>query len=82
MFISVNDRDKAAAVQAGREASPSLGFRDRGHARHRAALQAAGLKVKIVFKVNEGRPNAVDLLKAGSLQAGDLHHHRRRIPSR
>jgi carbamoyl-phosphate synthase large subunit len=23
--------------------------------------------VKVVFKVNEGRPNAVDLLKAGSL---------------
>jgi carbamoyl-phosphate synthase large subunit len=26
------------------------------------------LKCKTVFKVNEGRPNAVDLLKAGSLQ--------------
>ena len=33
-----------------------------------AAIQAAGLKCKTVFKVNEGRPNAVDLLKAGSVQ--------------
>jgi len=33
-----------------------------------AALRAAGLACKIVFKVNEGRPNAVDLLKAGSIQ--------------
>jgi carbamoyl-phosphate synthase large subunit len=30
-------------------------------------IRAAGLTVKTVFKVNEGRPNAVDLLKAGSL---------------
>ena len=29
---------------------------------------AAGLRCKTVFKFNEGRPNAVDLLKAGSLQ--------------
>src|SRR5690606_652275 len=32
-----------------------------------AAIQAAGIRCKTVFKVNEGRPNAVDLLKAGSL---------------
>ena len=32
-----------------------------------ASLKAAGLPVKTVFKVNEGRPNAVDLLKAGKL---------------
>ena len=33
-----------------------------------ALLHAAGLKCKVVFKVNEGRPNAVDLLKAGAIQ--------------
>jgi carbamoyl-phosphate synthase large subunit len=33
-----------------------------------AVLRAAGLTCKMVFKVNEGRPNAVDLLKAGSIQ--------------
>ena len=31
-------------------------------------LKAAGIACKTVFKVNEGRPNAVDLLKAGTLQ--------------
>ena len=30
-------------------------------------IRAAGVQSKTVFKVNEGRPNAVDLLKAGSL---------------
>jgi carbamoyl-phosphate synthase large subunit len=33
-----------------------------------AALRAAGLTCKTVLKVNEGRPNAVDLLKGGSVQ--------------
>ncbi len=33
-----------------------------------SVLRNAGLQCKTVFKVNEGRPNAVDLLKAGSLQ--------------
>ena len=32
-----------------------------------AALKPPGLSCKTVFKVNEGRPNAVDLLKAGKL---------------
>src|SRR5579884_262464 len=66
LFISVNDRDKPAAVELARK------FRDfgfelfatRGTA---AALKAAGLPSKTVFKVNEGRPNAVDLFKAGRI---------------
>src|SRR6202035_2520815 len=33
-----------------------------------AALRNAGLQCKTVFKVNEGRPNAVDLLKGGTIQ--------------
>ena len=33
-----------------------------------AALTAAGLTCKTVLKVNEGRPNAVDLLKGGQVQ--------------
>lgn len=33
-----------------------------------AAINAAGLRCKTVLKVNEGRPNAVDLLKAGTIQ--------------
>ena len=67
VFLSVNDRDKAAAVDVARRFA-EFGFAlyaTRGTA---AALKAAGIGCKIVFKVNEGRPNAVDLLKAGTVQ--------------
>ncbi|MBV9761268.1 MAG: carbamoyl-phosphate synthase large subunit [Acidobacteriaceae bacterium] len=66
LFISVNDRDKPAAVEVARKFR-EYGFElfaTRGTA---AALRAAGLSSKTVFKVNEGRPNAVDVLKAGKL---------------
>jgi carbamoyl-phosphate synthase large subunit len=67
VFISVNDRDKAAAVEVAAKFA-EFGFKlvaTRGTA---AVLKAAGLPVKTVFKVNEGRPNTVDFLKVGSLQ--------------
>ena len=32
-----------------------------------AAIRASGVGVKTIFKVNEGRPNAIDMLKAASL---------------
>jgi len=63
----VNDRHKADAVELARKFS-EFGFdlfATRGTA---TAIQAAGIACKTVFKVNEGRPNAVDLLKAGKLQ--------------
>ncbi|HEX3682474.1 MAG TPA: carbamoyl-phosphate synthase large subunit [Bryobacteraceae bacterium] len=66
LFISVNDRDKPLAVEVARKFR-EFGFElfaTRGTA---AALRAAGLPSKTVFKVNEGRPNAVDVLKAGKL---------------
>ncbi len=66
LFISVNDRDKPAALEVAKKFR-DLGFElfaTRGTA---SVLKAAGLPVKTVFKVNEGRPNAVDLLKAGKL---------------
>jgi carbamoyl-phosphate synthase large subunit len=66
LFISVNDRDKpsaAAVAKKFREFGFEL-FATRGTA---AVLKAEGLPVKTVFKVNEGRPNAVDLIKAGKL---------------
>jgi len=67
VFISVNDRHKREAVEVARS-FVQLGFRlvaTRGTA---SALRAAGIPSKTVFKVNEGRPNAVDLLKGGSIQ--------------
>jgi carbamoyl-phosphate synthase large subunit len=67
VFVSVNDHHKVEAVDVARKLA-GLGFQlvaTRGTA---AALRAAGLTCKVVFKVNEGRPNVVDLLKAGSIQ--------------
>jgi carbamoyl-phosphate synthase large subunit len=66
VFISVNDRDKPFAITLAKKFT-DLGFEiiaTRGTA---AGMRAAGIPVKTVFKVNEGRPNAVDLLKAGSI---------------
>jgi carbamoyl-phosphate synthase large subunit len=62
----VNDRDKPAAVAVAKRFH-EYGFElyaTRGTA---AVLQSAGLPVRTVFKVNEGRPNAVDFLKSGKL---------------
>jgi carbamoyl-phosphate synthase large subunit len=67
VFLSVNDRHKAEGVEIAKRLA-ELGFSlvaTRGTA---AAVQAAGVRCKTVFKVNEGRPNATDLLKAGSIQ--------------
>ena len=67
VFISVNDHHKPEAVEVAKR-FVALGFQmvaTRGTA---AALRATGLKCKTVFKVNEGRPNAVDLLKGGNIQ--------------
>ncbi|HYA16076.1 MAG TPA: carbamoyl-phosphate synthase large subunit, partial [Bryobacteraceae bacterium] len=67
VFISVNNRYKAEVIPVARRFA-ELGFdlvATRGTA---ATLQAAGLRCSVVFKVNEGRPNAVDLLKAGQIQ--------------
>ncbi|MBV9442513.1 MAG: carbamoyl-phosphate synthase large subunit [Acidobacteriaceae bacterium] len=67
LFVSVNDADKpgAAALAAKFRDFGFEIFATRGTA---AALKAAGVPCKTVFKVNEGRPNAVDLLKAGKLK--------------
>ncbi len=66
IFISVNDRHKPDAVRIARQMS-EFGFElvaTRGTA---AALQAAGIPHRRIFKVNEGRPNVVDLIKGGEV---------------
>ena len=66
VFISVNDGDKRHIGSVGKELA-ELGFRivaTRGTA---AALQTAGVESEAVFKVNEGRPNIVDLVKTGKI---------------
>ena len=66
VFFSVNDHDKPQGVVLARQLA-ELGFElvaTRGTAQ---ALRAAGLGVKRVHKVNEGRPNALDLIKSNTL---------------
>ncbi|MGH9407525.1 MAG: carbamoyl-phosphate synthase large subunit [Terriglobia bacterium] len=66
VFFSVNDHDKPSAVPVAHDLH-DLGFKlvaTRGTAQ---ALTAAGLPVERVYKVNEGRPNVVDLIKSAKL---------------
>jgi carbamoyl-phosphate synthase large subunit len=66
VFISVNDHDKAQVVTIARDLA-ALGFTlvaTRGTAE---ALHAAGLETGTVFKVKEGRPNVVDLIKSAEI---------------
>jgi carbamoyl-phosphate synthase large subunit len=67
VFISVRDSDKKAIVPVARELA-ALGFElcaTDGTAR---LLTGAGLKVATLFKLSEGRPNCLDLIKNGELQ--------------
>ncbi len=67
VFISVNDKDKGKLQElAGKLTSMGFGLcATEGTARH---LETVGYKVRRIFKVNEGRPHAVDLLKNGEIQ--------------
>jgi carbamoyl-phosphate synthase large subunit len=67
VFLTVNDADKARLPELAHKLV-ALGFglcATEGTAR---TLESVGLKVRKIFKVNEGRPNAVDLLKNGEVQ--------------
>ncbi|MEP7366669.1 MAG: carbamoyl-phosphate synthase large subunit [Acidobacteriota bacterium] len=67
VFFSVNDKHKSIAVDLARQFS-ELGYELAATRGTASAFQAVGLKCKVVFKVNEGRPNAVDLIKGGGTQ--------------
>jgi carbamoyl-phosphate synthase large subunit len=67
VFFSVNDHDKPAAVELARR-YVHLGFRIVATEGTANALERAGLIVERVFKVKEGRPNVVDLVKGERIQ--------------
>jgi carbamoyl-phosphate synthase large subunit len=67
IFFSVNDRHKNEAAALARRLA-RLGFQLAATRGTAAAFRAQGLEVKTVFKVNEGRPNAVDLIKDNRLK--------------
>ena len=60
-FISVNNRDKAAAVPIARDLA-RLGFSLMATRGTAAYLRAHGIDAQIVFKINEGRPHVGDEL--------------------
>jgi carbamoyl-phosphate synthase large subunit len=66
VFISVNDHDKrnVAAVAKELAAAGLKIIATRGTA---SALIRAGIEIEAVYKVNEGRPNIVDLIKTGKV---------------
>jgi carbamoyl-phosphate synthase large subunit len=66
-FLSVRDKDKVKAIEVARRLV-AVGFEivaTRGTAQF---LADADLPVRTVYKVMEGRPNIVDLIKGGEIQ--------------
>jgi len=62
VFISVKDRDKRQAVLIARELE-ELGFKILATKGTCSVLRRNGIKAYEVFKVSEGRPHVVDLIK-------------------
>jgi len=67
VFFTVNDHDKPAAIELARR-FVHLGFQMIATEGTANALERAGLAVERVFKVKEGRPNVVDLIKGDRIQ--------------
>src|SRR6185503_17954684 len=62
VFISVSDAHKKEVAVVARQFA-DLGFEIISTSGTAAVLEKAGLKVQRIFKLAEGRPNALDLLK-------------------
>jgi carbamoyl-phosphate synthase large subunit len=65
-FISVKAGDRARAVECARGLH-ELGFKLVATRGTGAAIAAAGLPVTTVHKIQEGRPNVVDMMKNGEI---------------
>jgi carbamoyl-phosphate synthase large subunit len=67
LFISVKDSDKPEAARLAREFS-ELGFKIFATSGTAAAIKEAGVPVTKLFKLTEGRPNVLDMIKNGEIQ--------------
>ncbi len=67
VFISVTDHDKPMVAEVARK-FVDLGFKLVATHGTADVLEAAGLTTDRVFKVKEGRPNVVDLIKGERIQ--------------
>lgn len=67
VFISVSEPHKTGVAQIAKLYA-DLGFELVSTSGTAAVIEKAGLKVERVFKLNEGRPNTIDLLKNREIQ--------------
>src|ERR1700722_13030139 len=67
VFLSVNDRDKSALVDIARR-YVELGFSLVATHGTADTIERAHMPVERVYKVKEGRPNCVDLIKGDRIQ--------------
>jgi carbamoyl-phosphate synthase large subunit len=67
VFLSVKDSDKPRAVEIAR-ALEKMGFTIYSTSGTAQTLTAAGVPVRKLAKIQEGRPNPVDLIKNGQIQ--------------
>ncbi len=67
VFLSTHDRDKAALVPIAKSLI-ELGFGLIATSGTALAIKSAGLNVRPVLKVHEGRPNIEDLIRSGEVQ--------------
>jgi carbamoyl-phosphate synthase large subunit len=67
VFVSVTDHDKPAVAEVARK-FVDMGFKIVATAGTADVLEEAGMTVERVFKVKEGRPNVVDLIKGERIQ--------------
>jgi carbamoyl-phosphate synthase large subunit len=66
VFISVRDADKPAVIHLARGLL-QLGFKVFSTSGTAAALEAGGIDVTRLYKLTEGRPNVLDMLKNGEI---------------
>ena len=67
LFLSVKDSDKTAALEMAPEFI-KLGFTIYATSGTAAAMKNLGIPVKTLFKISEGRPNVLDMIKNGEIQ--------------
>jgi len=67
VFISVRDKDKRDIVFIAKKLF-DLGFRIYATSGTAQVLEKSGIRVKVLPKIAEGRPNVLDLIKDGKIQ--------------
>jgi carbamoyl-phosphate synthase large subunit len=67
VVVTVKDADKARAVEVAADLI-ELGFQIVATKGTAAAIAEAGLPVRVVNKLKDGRPHIADMLKAGEIQ--------------